>query len=72
MITELKGVLRTGLDFETFINKYFGAFKQSDYTYKNDENETLNLNIANEFYDDFVNSGVSIDQYIEDTTSEGI
>lgn len=56
------GYIKSGLSFEKFCWRYFEA-KKIDGKYVDKQGETLNSQIAWEFYTEFQSSGLSLKKY---------
>jgi hypothetical protein len=65
---ELRAALSGRLSFDEFIKAYFQA-DHIGHEYVNSAGEKLPIGIAEEFYDDYITSGRSIEKYIKNTTS---
>ena len=63
MNTELIAVIRHKVSFDKFCKRYFDADKK-DGKYINKSGEILSMPIANDFYEEYVNSQYSLKRYI--------
>jgi len=70
MDLELKAIVMKKESFAEFVTKYFHVFPDNWNCYRNASGEILNLNTAEEFYGDYLNSGMSLKEYIKETTKE--
>ena len=59
------GYIKTGITFEKFCREYFGIVDFPKML--NKEGEKLNRAIANDFYEDFLTSNMSLTKYKKET-----
>ena len=69
MSLELRAFLKDKLDSMTFYKRYFNCYHCNGFFFSNVNNEKLNLRIASEFYEEYVNSNDTIDEYINKTSN---
>ena len=70
MDAELKAAVMNKEGFIEFIALYFEANNTGEYVFVNKHGERLPVNTAYEFYEDYINSRLSMENYKKQTQSE--